>query len=203
LINLLYYIFKDRYIIFPTFSCLHSSICLTIERNINLRVLTSLLYVPVKEIGCGCAVETLTRVSASEGTERKNIFQRRENKWPAIQVHPRLSQGEKERATGRASSKSPLRRNKRATSLLFARRSDLPFVRHFDRGLFPVRAVRDDHYRNCFTRRLESTVHLLLRPSLLELPTRNMSEIWLSSVCAIRINKTVISVILYEFHIQQ
>lgn len=26
----------------------------------------------------------------SEGTERKNIFQRRENKWPAIQVHPRL-----------------------------------------------------------------------------------------------------------------
>lgn len=189
MINLLYYIFKDRYIIFPTFSCLHSSICLTIERNINLRVLTSLLYVPVKEIGCGCTVETLTRVSASEGTERKNIFQRRENKWPAIQVHPRLGQGEKERATGRASSKSTLRGNKRATSLLFARRSSLPFdVQHFDcRGSFPVRAVRDAHYRNCFTRRLESTVHLLLRPSLLELLTRNMSEIWLSSVCAIRI----------------
>jgi len=160
-----------------SFLNLHSSIRLTVERNINLRahlVLLAYRCVPVKELDVGVLSRHWTG-RASEGTERKSIFQRRENKWPAIQVHLRLRLGreEKERVTGRSCKfkKHASRKRFRATFSFFTRSSGLPLdVWHFDcrgspsersempitgialRGVsgqrtFVTAAVR--HYRNC------------------------------------------------------
>ena len=171
-----------------SFLNLHSSIRLTVERNINLRahlVLLAYRCVPVKELDVG----VLSRHwigRASEGTERKSIFQRRENKWPAIQVHLRLRLGreEKERATGR-SCKLKKHASKKPGYLLVFYEKFWPPSRRVALRLprLPKWTVRDAHYWNCFTRRFWSTyICYCCGPSLSELPTGNMSKIWLSSI---------------------
>lgn len=146
------------------------------EQNINLQNLMNLsqdhvcMCVPVKESGCGCTLSRHWPGWASEGTERKSIFQRRGNKWPAIQVHPRHRSLVGGNAWGPVvrSSKSTPRRNRGSIAFsLFARRCSGLFrpprsgssIAAHSSPVFPSEraAAWDAHYRNCFTRHLGST----------------------------------------------
>lgn len=153
---------------------------------------------PVKEIGCGWCCRDIDPGELAKVPKERTFFNVVETNGPRYRsTHVcDLAGVGKERATGRAKLKKHASQ-KPGYPVAFCktfrpppRRVALRLLRLVPRTSGPRCPLPELLYAA-----FEVNVHLLLlRLSLSELPMGNMSEIWLSSVCAIRINKTVISI---------